>query len=387
MNALLIALFLLGLTLLVYVYAGYPLLLRLLVAIRGPKLVKKAPITPSMSVIIAAQNEESVIKERIEDLFGTDYPRDAMEIIIGSDGSTDATNEIVGGLSKKYGQAVRLVACPTKRGRALVHNDAVSAARGEILVFTDADTRFDPKFLAMVASNFADETVGCVSGVLTYQNTQNTSVSMGLGLYWRIERSVRQLESLLGVYCFSSGACMAMRRSTYRPLEASEDIDTAGPLDVISAGFRVVNEPDAVAYDEVPATIGGEIRSRIRLILQSMSGRWRRKELLNPFRHPKYSWAIFSHKILRWMTPYFLIVVFLANLVLLNTGHPIWIALMAGQLAFYFAGFLGYLLEQRGTRVKPFSIVFTFSLVNIGFLLGTWGFLRGHHMATYDSQK
>lgn len=388
MNSLLIALFLFSLFLLFYIYIGYALILKLFVLVIRPKGVRKSQFTPSVSVIIAAHNEEAVIRGRIEDIVKQEYPKQDLEIIVGSDGSTDATNKIVEDMSQGYGHLVRLLAHPAQRGRALVHNDAVKAARGEIVVFTDADTRFHSQFLQMLVSNFADEKVGCVSGSLFYTNTHSTSVSMGLGVYWRFENIVRQLETQLGSYCSSSGACMAIRKRIFKPLDKAEDADTACPLDAIMAGFRVVHDKQAIAYDSMPSTVKGEIRSRIRTTVVSMHGRCRKKHLMNPLRYPKYSWAIFSHRILRWLTPYFLLLAFLTSgLLLFLDPHPLWEAALISQLAFYLLAFLGYLLERNGVKIPGVSTIFTFSLVNIGFLLGTFRFLTGQRVFMYRSEQ
>jgi len=369
-----------------YIYFGYFFLLNLLLLIVGSRHIKKGAISPSVSVVIAAHNEEAVIKVRIEDVLEQEYPADRLEIIVGSDGSTDMTNEIVMSCAQNLPDRIKLLSHPEQRGRASIHNDAVRLAKGEIIVFTDADTRFHPSFLKSIVANFADPQVGCVSGNLLYQNTSSTSVTRGLGLYWRYEKKLRQLETLLGSNCFSSGACMAIRKSIFRPLHAAEDVDSVCPLDAIAVGYRVVYDPEAIAYDAIPSSIEGEIKTRVRLVLQNMRGPWQRKMLLNPFRNPLYFWTFLSHKTLRWLTPYFLLLTFLTNALLLCLDpYPLWTLVMVSQLTFYSVAFIGYVFEQHGQRIPVVSTVLTFCVVNIGFLVGTLRFLRGRQISSYRS--
>lgn len=370
--------FLLSALVLSYTWIGYGLLLALVRCFR--KLhIEKRPFTPRVSIIVAAKNEESRIRGRIEDLLCLDYPAGELEIIVASDGSTDHTAPIVRSFSD---DRVRLLEFPKTRGRAAVHNDAVRAATGEILVFTDAATRFARFFLRNVVANFADPCVGCVSGVLVFQNQEASALARQRGLYWRYEYWLRRLESESGVFACASGPCMAVRKRLYRPLsDTSYDVDFLTPLDVVEAGALVLQEDEAIAFDEMFSTPQQELRAQIRMVSRNLCGYLDRRFLLNSRAHAWFAWSILSHKVLRWMTPFFLVLLFVSSALLAVRGQarPLWLA----QIVFYAAALIGWLQVRAGRPAPVVSAPFAFCLANLGFLLGVLRCFRSERIAVY----
>lgn len=366
-------------------------------ALLRPKPVQRGSITPNVSVILAVHNEEEVIAERIKNLLALDYPDDKLEIVIVSDGSTDGTNAIAGSFAE---QGVRLETIPTQKGKSSAQNAAASLAKGEILVFTDADTTFAPDFLLKLLRSFSDPSVGCVTGRLIYTNIEQTPVAQhGGSLYWRYELWLKSLESRAGVLFATSGQCMAVRRELFRPIEEYSGDDCVVPLNCLLAGYRVVYEPEALAWDVVQTTPKGEFSSRVRMTVRTIQGMLAKGNLLKPWRHPALSVTIVSHKFLRYAVPLMLIVNFASALALAH--RPGYRMVLAAQVAFYLLGLLGWLVESRrgeaaeraatgGFGASPalmrlLQAPYTFCLANAGFFVGLVQTVKGQRVFLYTS--
>jgi cellulose synthase/poly-beta-1,6-N-acetylglucosamine synthase-like glycosyltransferase len=372
----------------IYIFALYPLILKWLNALfkRQNKISgvreRHNDSVPRVSILIPAFNEEKRIKKRIENLLASDYPGDKMEIIIASDGSSDRTVEF----AEAYADdGVIVLEFKSNRGRASVQNDGVREAGGEIVIFTDAETVFEKDFIKCIKRRFEDPAVGCAVGNLVY-DTRNSAISSSEGIYFRYEKMIRQLESDLGILATATGACMAVRRELWRDLTPIDDSDFTTPLDVILQGRRVVYAPDAVAYDVPASTVRGELRSRIRQTSKNLIGTLKRWGVKGWFRHPIVSWGLFSHKILRWLTPFFMLTAFISNLFLLDEGS-LYRAAFTVQAAFYALALAGLLGELVKKRVPIGSPVFSFCVANIGMGLGVIKGLAGRAPAAYETTE
>ena len=355
-----------------YVYFGYPLLLLILSKIRLTSPVQKVDITPNVSLIISAYNEERVIAQKIENSLALDYPREKLEIIIVSDGSTDRTNDIVRTFVEL---GVKLIVLNSNQGKSSAQNGAVAEAQGEILFFTDTDLILSPDALSKVIRNFADESVGCVIGRINYLNEHDTCVSKGEGMYWQYELFLRNKESKLGNFAMGSGI-MAIRHDLFQPLDPDVGEDFVLPVQTAMAEHRVIYESEAVSE-----TILGQMkardmfRSKVRVITKDLRGLFLHHAILNPFRYPLYAWGLISHKLLRWLIPYFLITIFIINLLLLC--HPFYRLTLALQMTFYASALIGYLWQKKGKPPRILGIPFSFCLVNLATLIGVGRFLMG----------
>jgi len=361
-----------------YTWFGYGLLLAGLSHFRKVS-IQRGSFTPRVSIIVAAKNEEKQMRGRLANLLQLDYPPEQLEILVASDGSTDRTVEIVRSVKD---ERVRLLDFPESRGRAAVHNDAAERARGEILVFTDAATRFERSFLQYLIRNFADARVGCVSGIINFGNREVSAVRRQRGLYWRYEYWLRRLEDQCGILVCASGPCMAVRRGLFQPLkDLSYDVDFMTPLDVAEAGFLVLQEDEAVAYDEMFATPRQELRAQVRMVSRNFGGYLDRHCLLDARRNAWLAWSLVSHKVLRWSTPFLLLLAFVSTGILAAQGHAS--ALWLAQVVFYGTALIGWLRTRSGRQTRVFALPFAFCLANVGFFLGMIKAFRNQRIVTY----
>src|SRR5437763_4330528 len=283
-----------------YTYVGYPMLIAAVSLLR-PRGVKRGDYLPPVSVIITAFNEERALAAKLENTLALDYPRDLLEVIVASDCSTDRTDEI----AKRFAtRGVKLHRQPERLGKTAAQNAAIEKAHGEVVVFSDATSHYQPNVLKMILPNFADEKIGCVGGRLVYVDHHQSDIGRGAKSYWDYETFLKLHESracsLIGV----SGCLYAVRRSAYQPLyhEACSDFIIATRM--IEQGLRTVYEPDAVCTEETNQQHANELRMRVRIIAQTFTDLWRHRAMLNPFRNGLYGVQLLSHKVMRYFVPF-----------------------------------------------------------------------------------
>ncbi|HEY6465619.1 MAG TPA: glycosyltransferase family 2 protein [Candidatus Acidoferrales bacterium] len=370
------------LVLIVYVYAGYPLLLRL--GVFGPRRDRKHGLEtfPFVSFIVPAHNEEAGIAAKIANLLALDYPRERVEILIGSDGSSDRTDDLV----RRYSaEGVGLVSFPRQHGKSAIQNSLVSFVSGEILVFTDADCLFAPESLKLLLDNFADPSVGLVTARPHFENSAETSVTHNEGIYLRYETWIRKQESTRGLLVLASGSLFAVRRSLWQPLDAAMGDDFLLPLRVSRAGFRNVLELDAVAVTRLSQDQPKSMfRMKVRIIAKDFLALLAHRDLLNPLRHRALAIALWSHKLLRWFVPYFLLVLFAANLFLLHSAF--FRAFLAWQCALYALACCGTLFRAT-VKTSLISVPASFCIVNAAALVGTFSCLFGRTFAYWRPDR
>jgi len=375
--------FWISLTSLIYVYFGYLGFLKLISIVKKVRTCDTAVYNdcfPIVSVIVAAYNEEKSIGRRIENLLEQNYPKDKLEIIVASDGSTDRTVRIA-----KQFLGVKVLDFKENRGRAAIQNDGVKIAKGEVIVFTDSETEFEKNFLRRITEYFFYEKVGCVVGNLVYR-TQRTSISESEGFYWKLEKKLRRLESDLGILSTATGACMAVRKNLWKDLAPIDDSDFTTPLDVILQGYKIVYAPDAIAYDIPPSSVKGELRARIRQTSKNLIGTLKRWGWRGWIKHPFVSWGLLSHKILRWLTLFFMIGAFISNLFLLNKGI-LYQLTFAGQVIFYLIAVIGMAGEFLKVRIRIASMIFSFCIANIGMGIGVIKGILGKAPGAYKMEE
>ena len=366
-----------------YIYGGYWIVLRIISRFSSDGCNKYGGFEegglPTVSVLVTVFNEESVIEDRIKNILACHYPGDKLQVIIASDGSTDQTDKIVARLEDPRVVLFRPV---ERSGKTDTQNQAIENATGQILVFSDADTRFDKGFLTAIVQPFADPSVGGVDGHLLFKSDSGSSISDSQGAYWSQELAIRSLESRLGVLAVSSGACLAIRKSLFRPMTTTVGEDCIVPLDIVNQGYRMVHSKDALAYDQMPSDEAGEFRTRIRMTMRNWQGTLQFASLLNPFKNRGVALALWSHKILRWLSPFFLIIWILSGIFSLGRGFPL---SFAGWLALVFAGsaIFGWMSNRMGLKLPFFGTVYSFCLANAGFFIGAIRALRGHAVTAY----
>lgn len=326
---------------------------------------------PAVAVVVAACNEQRHIEERIRNLLAHDYPPDRLTIYIGSDGSTDRTVELA---QAHAGERVRVFAFPVRRGKASVLNELVGMVTQPVVVFTDANTFFEPGAVRALARNLADPAVGAVNGELRLYKVGDGDNADGA--YWRIETALKQGESSLCGVLGANGGIYAIRRELYRPLPADTIIDDfTVAMTVAALGWRTVFESGAVAREQVPPGIDDEFRRRIRI------GTGNYQAL---FRHPEYwtraRWgrrlAYFSHKLLRWFTPHLLVTALLAC-AFLAANDPFYRALLWLQLTGYGLCAAGLVLRRHVRLPGPVRLPLLVFTLNLAFLIGFWRYISG----------
>ena len=360
--------------LILYVYIGYPALLWLLNKLKGEWLVGFGEsYEPRISLIVAAHNEERVIAQKLENTLELEYPRDKLEILIVSDGSADMTAEIV----RRYtGRGVHLLELLQNYGKATAQNSAVEHATGEILLFTDADVLLSPESLHQMIAHLSYDDVGCVVGRVVYSNERETVVTKGENAYWRYELALREQESRLGILAMGSGALIALRRSLFAPMDPGVSEDFVLPMNVAMKGYKTVYASEVGARTELSQDRPGEMfRTKVRTITMDVRGVLICRAILNPLRYPFYAWGLTSHKLLRWMVPYFLIGILGINLMLMK--YPVYRLIMGLQAAFYTLALAGYFWQKKGGAPKIAGIPFSFCLINLAALVGVGGFVMG----------
>ena len=359
-----------------YVYAGYPLLLWLGVfgrraSTQGEDFAAAGEMLPAVSVIVAAHNEQAAIAAKIRNVLASDYPRERMEILIGSDGSSDRTEEIVRG---HQSEGVGLISFPQQMGKSAMQNGLVAAASGEILVFSDADCEFGPGALRTLVRHFADARVGLVTAAPRYVNEGETAITHNESAYLRYESWIREEESRRGILAMASGSLFAMRRLLWRPLDRELGDDFELPLRVAHAGLRNVLERGAVTVTRLSQIdVAAMFRLKVRIISKDFRALREYRALLNPFAFGATAVGLWSHKLLRWLVPYFLLGMLACSALL---SAPIYRAAFLLQLAFLGVALLGFLWRGRALGF-PWSVPASFCIVNLAALLGVWKSLAG----------
>jgi cellulose synthase/poly-beta-1,6-N-acetylglucosamine synthase-like glycosyltransferase len=363
---------------LAYTWAGYLAVLLLLQRL-FPNPVVRSPIHPRVSIILAVHDEERCIEEKLLDCLRLKYPSDGIEILVASDCSTDATEQIVEQFALRF-PVVRLLRCETRAGKSGAQNLAAGQANGEILFFSDANTRMDPCSLEKMVENFGDPRVGLVTAAVHFLQPKG-AVPQGQGMYWRYELLMRQAESDIGILTKASGQAIAMRRELFRPLTTCYGDDCMMPLGVRLSGYRVVLDRRAIVTDTMPHTPRAEMKARIRMTSRNWGGTFSQTSIFNPIRFPVTSWGLASHKVLRWLSPFFFVALFVASTI--SASRHEWVALWLLQVAFYAAAFLGWQSVRRGKGAGMFGYAFAFCLANVGFLFGLVKALRNQRIAAY----
>lgn len=348
-----------------YVYFGYPLLL-MSGALGRRRTILRKPQQPFVSIIVPARNEEKNIREKLENLLSLDHPMDRLEILVGNDASTDETGRLV---REFRHPAVQLIESPVRRGKSAVQNALAARARGDALVFTDADCLLPTDSLRKLLENLHDPNVGLATNSVEFTNRRESTVVENEGLYWRYEKWLRLQESERGLLGMASGSLFVMRRELWRPLDPNLGDDFVLPLEVIRSGFRNVLDPRISARTHLgQSNPKSMFRMKSRIISKDFRGLLRFKDCLNPLRTGAVAVGLLSHKLLRWAVPYFMFGALLSNLFLLK--YHAYVVFFWLQLLFYALAATGFLLQLGRVR-SPLSILTSLCLVNLAALFGT----------------
>lgn len=371
--------FFIAVALIAYTWAGYPLL-ALALSRWLARPVRRAEITPPVSIIIAAYNEERDLAAKLENTLALDYPPEQLEIIVASDCSTDRTDAIVRSFARR---GVKLFRQSQRHGKTIAQNQAVSLSTGEILVFSDATTIYERDALRRLVRSFADPEVGGVAGQLVYLDCKTTAVGKGCRSYWGYEKLLRLSESRLGSLIGVSGCLYAVRRSCHTKLAKDMIDDFAIATEIHLQGLRTVYEPDAIAIEETNERSRDELRMRVRVIEQTLRVLARYRAVLNLRRHGWFAWQMFSHKVLRYLVPFWLLAALLSNWRLAADSVFYRVAFIA-QCAACGLVLAGWCADRWRLRLGLLAVPYYFVLANAASVLALLKFLRGQAHVTWE---
>jgi cellulose synthase/poly-beta-1,6-N-acetylglucosamine synthase-like glycosyltransferase len=349
--------------LIVYAHLGYPLLLWALTALFGEKgpAPELTGELPRVTLIIPAYDEERVIEQKIRNARDLDYPKDRLELVVASDGSSDRTAELA-----RAAGADSVLELP-RGGKVAALNQAVPGSEGAILAFSDANSYWSPDALRRLVARFADQRVGYACGQVHFEGGEGGNQE---GLYWRYEMAVRSMETRLAGITAGNGAIYAVRREAYIELDPSRGQDIGFPFELTKRGWRAVYEPGAIAEEKMAPTVEGEFRRKRRMMwgLWDVMLRW---GMLDPRGYgPAYALEIYSHRLLRYLTPWLHVIAFAANVALLGDGW-VYVTTMAVQIAVLLGALLG-----RFVPALPFRIAYYYVTVTASIAVGLWDRLR-----------
>jgi poly-beta-1,6-N-acetyl-D-glucosamine synthase len=364
---------------LLYTYLGYPLLIAALGVLRSRR-VTRMPIVPSVSVLVAAYNEERCIAKKVSNCLSLDYPQERLEIVVGSDGSTDGTADTVEAFAN---DRVRLVRFDARRGKAAILNDLVPSLAGDIVMLSDARQTYAPDAVRELVKNFADPAVGAVSGELHLVDDARSTVGSGLGLYWLYEKWIRRSESAFQSTVGGTGAIYALRKSLFRPIPVDTLLDDVViPMNVVRQGYRMVFDSHAVAFDHVSRSRHQEFARKVRTIAGNFQLFARTRWILNPFQNPIWFQTI-SHKGMRLFAPVGMLLL-LGLSAALAPGSWFYTSALGAQVAFYVLALAGFVLEKMGRSNRAVSACYVFCLLNATTLVSFYRFVTRSQRAAWE---
>jgi len=321
---------------------------------------------PSVSLLVSAFNEEDILEKKIQNALEIDYPRERFEILIGSDGSTDRTNDIL----RKYQDQISIYIAPENKGKAAMLNELQRRAKGDILVFCDANTFFFPNVIRRIVSPFSDPQIGSVCGHLILTDQGGSALGQGESSYWDIESEIKKFEGMVNVVIGANGALYAIRKELYTPIPVRRSImdDFFVTIKVLEQGYGSTFLSSAIGTEQTSKYSSGEFKRKVRIGRANFNYLFSYLKLLNPIR-PVVAYFFFSHKLIRWFSPLLIILFFISNLALLKF-HFVFELIMALQAVFYVLVLGGVLANVLHKRIPFTGAPYYFLSMNLALLVG-----------------
>jgi glycosyltransferase involved in cell wall biosynthesis len=362
----------------IYAYFGYPLFLMLLTKMNSKKIRLSTNFElKSVSIIIPVHNEEAVIKDKLVNTQALDYPKDKLEIIIVSDGSTDNTDSLIKEFNTNWD--LKYLRVGTRKGKANALNTGLQQITNEIVVFSDSSIMLEKDALIAITKPFADSEVGCVSG------EDHIPGNGGEGMYGKYELYLRKLESQTGSIVGASGSFYAQRRQLCAPFIEGLAPDFLSVLNTVQQGYRAISEPSAKGIMAAVSDTGAEFRRKVRTLLRGMTTLWAKRSLMNPLKNPTFAFVLISHKLMRWVVPLFLIVLLIANSYLLSS--EIYKVVFFLQLLFYGLALLAWFkLGNLHNKIYG-KIPLYFTIVNFAILRAWVLLFKGIKLEIWEPSK
>lgn len=367
-------LFIICISLVIYTYIGYGILLVLLVKLKrvfGYRIFSPAippdNLLPEVTLLICAYNEEDIIKDKIKNCRNLNYPNKKLTLLWVTDGSDDSTNEILSQFND-----VKVIYSKERKGKTSAINHGMTEVKTPLVVFTDANTMLNENAIRNLVLQFQDKKVGCVSGEKCVKSkSDNQIASNGEGLYWKYESTLKRLDSELYSTMGAAGELFAIRTELYKNL--SENIlldDFVISMNILIKGYKIAYTKEAFAIEYGSANINEESKRKMRISAGGIQSIWILKRLLNPFRYHIISFQYISHRVLRWsVTPIALVLLIPLNIYLLTYSY-IYIIIFLLQIIFYCLAFYGYYQSENNNKTKVASIIYYFVFMNINIFRG-----------------
>lgn len=366
--------FITALLLLLYTYVFYPYIIQLLSFLEKSE-VDKMEYFPRVSMVISAYNERDIIEEKILNSLSIDYPADKIQVIVASDCSNDGTDAIV---LKYQSRGVRLVRLPDRGGKTAAQNYAFDFTEGEIIIFTDAKAILDRQAVKSLVRNFHDTSVGCVGGRLIWKGALENSKNTVENFDQHIKEIESQIYSTIGV----DGCLYAIRNTLFEKIPENLTSDLVLPLLIVRKGYRTIFEKDAICFVKTVEQEESEFKRKIRTVRAGLFGIFYNRTLLNPVKYPKLSFFIFSKKILRWLTPLFLFLILITNILMVTTNHSIFLnTILVLQMLFYAFALCGIKFNA-----KLYQIPYRFSFLAVAAVIGWHQFVSGVNVEIWERE-
>lgn len=365
-----------------YPYILYPLAVRVLGRLCDRTVQSDDTFTPTVTIVTAAFNEGAHIESTVHNKLAQDYPAELLDMIVVSDESTDDTDEIVARIATEASR-VRLIRQSPRQGKTSGLNLAMPQARGEIVVFADANSIYRADTVRKLVRNFADPAVGYVTGKMVYVNPDGSLVGDGCSAFMRYENALRAAESQVGSVVGVDGGVDCVRRRLYRPMRADQLPDFVLPLAVVEQGYRVVYEPEAFLTEDTLTTQSSEYRMRVRVALRALWALWDKRALLNPRKSGIFAWQLWSHKVLRYMSFIPFLGAMLLNWALLTNG-PVYLVAAIGQVCFLGLSLAAFNQSRLLGRSALGRYCFYFTLLNWASAVAFLRFIRGQKQVLWQ---
>lgn len=382
--------FWISLFLVFYTFFGYGILLYILVKIRvAIKGKRKIPDNggnwPTVTLIVAAYNEQDYIIDKIKNTLELNYPKDRISFIFVTDGSNDKTPELIA----QYPQ-VKLMHRPERSGKIAAVHRAMKEVTSDVAIFTDANTFLNKDAMVNIARHYHDPTVGAVSGEKRVSIEDVADATAGEGFYWKYESKLKTWDSELYSVVGAAGELFSVRTSLYIPVEPDTILDDFMiSMLIAEKGYRIVYEPMAYATETGSENVKEELKRKVRIAAGGIQSILRLKSLLNPFKQFTLTFQYISHRVLRWtVTPFLMILAYILNLlIVIRGGAPIYMLLLGCQVMFYGASLMGWLLEKRQIKIKILFIPYYFCMMNYAVIAGIKRYNAGKQSAAWEKSK
>lgn len=385
-----IIIFWIALFLIVYTFVGYGFLLYILIKIKRmfkkPFVFKNDQLLPSATILIAAWNEEDMIVKKIENTLALDYPKEKLQIIFVTDGSTDRTPELIG----PY-QEVVLLHTNARDGKMAAIKRAIPFVEGEVMVFTDANTFLNDQAIKNLVKHYQNEKVGAVAGEKkVFIPAVADASSAGEGFYWKYESLLKKWDYELYSNVGAAGELFSIRKALYQPVESDTIIDDHMiAMRIAENGYLIAYEPEAYAMETASANTKEELKRKIRIAAGGMQSIFRLGKAANPFNYPVLTFQYISHRVLRWtIVPFLLILAFILNvLIVLNTDMFGYQLILVAQVLFYVLSLIGWFFESRNLKIKAFFIPYYFCLMNYAVIAGIGRYISKSQSAAWERSQ